>query len=67
MWTRKRRKEREGIGKKKEKEKKKWGKGIIGISPSYPCDTARRSCFTKRFSKTDSASPANPLQQHKHS
>jgi hypothetical protein len=37
----------------KEIEKKKRGKGIIGISPSYPCDTARRSCFVKRFSKTN--------------
>jgi hypothetical protein len=51
-----------------EKEiKKKRGKGIIGISLSYPCDTVSRSCFAKSFSKTDSASQVNPLHQHSHS
>jgi hypothetical protein len=39
----------------------------MGISPSYRCDTTRRSCFAKRFFKTDSASPANSLHQHSHS
>jgi hypothetical protein len=33
--------------------KKEMREGIMGISPFYPCDTARRSCSAKRFSKTD--------------
>jgi hypothetical protein len=67
-------KEGEGKGKNNRKEKrkiekeiKKRGKGIIGISPSYPCDTVSKSCFAKRFSKTDSAPPVNLLHQYSHS
>jgi hypothetical protein len=42
-------------------------RGIMGISPSYPCDTTRRSCFAERFIKTASASPENPLHQYSRS
>jgi hypothetical protein len=34
----------------------------MGISPSYPCDTTRRSCFGKRFSKTVAAFAAESTQ-----
>jgi hypothetical protein len=59
-------------GKKKIKEKieirnkKEKGGGHIDFSSSHPHYTARRSCFAKRFSKTDSAPPQNPLHQHRH-
>jgi hypothetical protein len=59
-------KENKKIGGKEEIKKRK-GKGTIDISPSYPHYTTRRSCFVKRFPKTDSAPPQNPLQQHSHS
>jgi hypothetical protein len=39
----------------------------MDISHSYPRYTARRSCFAKRFSKTDSTPPQNLLHQHSHS
>jgi hypothetical protein len=66
------RKRKEKIGgkeeiKKEKGNKKRKGKGTIDISPSYPHYTTRRSCFVKRFPKTDSAPPQNPLQQHSHS
>jgi hypothetical protein len=32
-------------------------KGILDNSHSYPHYTASKSCFAKRFSKTDSAPP----------
>jgi hypothetical protein len=38
----------------------------MDISLSHPPSTARSSCFAKRFSKTVSASPPNPLHQHSH-
>jgi hypothetical protein len=37
------------------KNKKENRKGITAISPSYLHYTVRRSCFSKRFPKTDSA------------
>jgi hypothetical protein len=51
-------------GKRKRKRKEK---DIIDISSSYPLYTIRRSCFAKRFPKTASAPPQNPLHQHSHS
>jgi hypothetical protein len=39
----------------------------MDISLVYPLYTATRICFAKRFSKTDSAPPQNPLHQHSHS
>jgi hypothetical protein len=36
---------------------KRKGKGVMDISLSYPLYKARRSCFAKRFRKTDSALP----------
>jgi hypothetical protein len=47
--------------KKKRKEKKRERKAIMDISSFYLRYTARRSCFAKRFPKTDSAPPQNPL------
>jgi hypothetical protein len=55
------------IGKKRKIEKGKRGKGIIDISPSYPCYTTGRSCFAKRFPKTVSNSTKNLLHRHSHS
>jgi hypothetical protein len=59
---------------KRKKMKLKWKmknkrkeKGIMDFSAFYPPHTARRICFTKRFSKTDSAPPQNLLHQHSHS
>jgi hypothetical protein len=57
----KRKNEKENV-----KEKKKR-KGIMDILLSHSPFTARRSCFARRSSKTDSASPTNPLHQHSHS
>jgi hypothetical protein len=39
----------------------------MDILPSYPRYTSGRSCFAKRFSKTDSTPLQNPLHQHNHS
>jgi hypothetical protein len=52
---------------RKGQEEKRKGKGISDFSPSYPPHIARRSCSAKRFLKTDSAPPKNPLHQHNHS
>jgi hypothetical protein len=45
---------------KRKKEKEKWYYGYFTIS------STGRNCFAKRFSKTDPASPSNPLHQHSH-
>jgi hypothetical protein len=63
----KRKRKRKEKNRRKRGNKKRKGKGTIDISPSYPHYTTRRSCFVKRFPKTDSAPPQNPLQQHSHS
>jgi hypothetical protein len=39
----------------------------MDFAPSYPCYTAERSCFDKRFPQTVSDSPENPLHRHSHS
>jgi hypothetical protein len=61
-----RRKGKQKIKERNRKEKRKE-KGIIDILSSYPPYTARRSCFAKRFPKTDSTPQQNPLHQHSHS
>jgi hypothetical protein len=62
----KRKRKKNEIKMKNEKQKRKE-KGIMDFSAFYPPHTARRICFTKRFSKTDSAPPQNLLHQHSHS
>jgi hypothetical protein len=38
----------------------------MDFSSAYPSYIVRRSCFAKRFSKTDSTTPHNPLHRHSH-
>jgi hypothetical protein len=58
-------KEKNEIKMKNEKQKRKE-KGIMDFSAFYPPHTARRICFTRRFSKTDSAQHSHSRSPAKH-